>query len=170
MTIRIRHQSLTDLTQLPRYGRMLEEHARRMCGVDTVVDLHGLRPGTYPGGMTPVEMTRYRAFAGSPGLVQRFSRQAARMVASGADVIIPAEGVVKTVLVRNSLREVEGTPVLDSYGALLAFAEMLVQLRRRSGLATGRRGAYARPSEPLVRHLRKITTEVLRDAQTLMNT
>ena len=60
--------------------------------------------------------------------------------------------------------------MLDSYGALLAFAEMLVQLRRRSGLATGRRGAYARPSEQLVRHLRKITTEVLHDAQTRTNT
>jgi uncharacterized membrane protein affecting hemolysin expression len=64
---------------------------------------------------------------------------------------------------------VEGTPVLDSYGALLAFAEMLVQLRRRSGLATGRRGVYARPSEQLVRHLRKITADVLHDAQTRTN-
>jgi hypothetical protein len=48
MTIRIWHQSLTD-SQAPGYARMLEEHARRICGADTVVDLHGLRPSTYPG-------------------------------------------------------------------------------------------------------------------------
>jgi hypothetical protein len=118
MTIRIWHQSLTDLTQLPGYARMLEEHARRICGADTVVDLHGLRPGTYPGGMAPVEMTRYRW----------------------------------------------------AHHLAFAFAEILVQLRRRSGLATGRRGAYARPNEQLVRQLRKITTEVLHDAQTRTNT
>src|SRR5690606_5915420 len=27
---------------------------------DTTVDLHGVRPGTYPDGMPPVEMVRYR--------------------------------------------------------------------------------------------------------------
>jgi allantoin racemase len=271
MGIRIWHQSMTDLTLLPGYAAMLQDHVRLICAPDTTVDLHGLTAGTYPDGMAPVDMTRYRwahhlafvqivenvmraqregydavavscfvdpaleearsvvdipvvssletallvsstigrafglltidesmartlrelvqrygfasrvvavetmdppirefeldqAFAGSPALVERFAGQAKRMVAGGCDVIIPAEGVVNTVLVRNKLHNVDGTPVLDSYGALLAFAEMLVQLRRRSGLAIGRRGAYAQPPELLVRHLRRITSEVLRDS------
>lgn len=272
MGIRIWHQSLTDLTLLPGYSAMLQDHARRICGSETNVDLHGLLPGTYPDGMAPIEMGRYRwghhlafvqvvenvmraqregydavaiscfidpgleearsvvdipvvssletallvssaigrafglltidepmartlrelvdrygftnrvaaveamdppitefeldrAFGGSPEFVERFARQARRMIAEGCDVIIPAEGVVNTVLVRNGFHALDGTPVLDSYGSLLAFAEMLVQLRRRSGLSIGRRGAYAQPPESLVRHLRRITAEVLRQSE-----
>jgi Asp/Glu/hydantoin racemase len=255
---------------------MLAEHARRICGTDTIVDLHGLRPGTYPAGMAPIDMPRWRwahrlgsiqiveniiraeregydavaiscfldpgldearsvvdipvvssletallvssavgrafglltidegmavmlrelvrqygfaervtrvealepavteyeldaAFAGSPDFARRFSEQASRLVAAGADVIIPAEGVVNTVLVRNQVQEVTGAPVLDSYGALLAFAEMMVQLRRRSGLPIGRRGVYARPPAPIVDHLRNVTAAALADAARLVD-
>jgi allantoin racemase len=272
MTIRIWHQSFTDLTKLPGYADMLGEHARRICGADTVVDLHGLRPGTYPSGMAPIDMSRYRwahhlgalqlvenamqaeregydavavscfldpgldearsvvdipivtscetallvsstvgrsfglltidesmalvlrglvreygfservaavealqapideyeldaAFAGSPDFARRFSDQSRRLIAAGADVIIPAEGVVNTVLVRNKLQEIDGVPVLDSYGALLGFAEMLVQLRRKSGLRVGRSGAYARMPEPFIQHFRRATVDALEDAQ-----
>ena len=272
MGIRIWHQSMTDLTLLPGYAGMLQDHVRRICGADTVVDLHGLAPGTYPRGMAPIELVRYRwgehlafvqivencmraeregydavaiscfldpvldearsvvdipvvssletallvsstigravglvaidetmaatlrelvrrygygervvsvstldppitefeldrAFAGSPELVERFTAHARGMIAGGCDVIIPAEGVVNTVLVRNKLDAIDGAPVLDSYGSLLAFAEMLVQLRRRSGLSIGRRGAYAKPPESVVRHLRRMTLGVLQDSE-----
>lgn len=277
MGIRIWHQSLTDLTLLPGYVAMLRDHARRICSPDTTVDLHGLAPGTYPPGMAPIEMVRYRwahhlafvqvvenciraeregydvvaiscfvdpgleearsvvdipvvssletallvasttarsfglaaidetmavtlrelvhrygyerrvamveamdppitefeldqAFAGSPAFVDRFARQARGMIETGADLIIPAEGVINTVLVRNECFAVDGTPVLDSYGALLGFAEMLVQLQRRSGLRTSRRGAYARPPESLVRHLRRVTSGALDEAEARMRT
>ena len=268
MTIRIRHQSFTDLSQLPGYSAMLIDHAKRVCRSDTVVDLHGVEPGTYPSGMAPVEMVGYiwanhlmdiqivekairaeregydavaiscfidpgleaarsvvdipvvsscetallvssavgracglltldetmadalrqlvarygfqdrvatvaamdppitehaldRTFAGSPAFVEEFSRQARRLTAAGADLIIPAEGVLNTASVRNGIREVDGTPALDSYGSVLAFAEMLVQLRRRSGLSVARGGAYARPPRRLLESLRRITSDVL---------
>ncbi|MBX5472438.1 MAG: hypothetical protein IRZ23_08260 [Acetobacteraceae bacterium] len=272
MAIRIWHQSLTDLTLLPGYAAMLRDHARRVCAPDTTVDLHGLAPGTYPPGMAPIEMVRYRwahhlafvqivenciraeregydavaiscfldpgleearsvvdipvvssletallvasaaarsfglvaidatmaavlkelvhrygyerrvsavesmnppitefeldtAFSGSPALVDRFASQVRRMVDAGADLIIPAEGVINAVLVRNACDAVDGTPILDSYGALLNFAEMLVRLQSATGLRTSRRGAYARPPESLVRHLRRITAAVLNQAE-----
>jgi allantoin racemase len=272
MSIRIWQQSLTDLTLLPGYSQMLRDHANRICGPDTVVELHGLQPGTYPDAMPPIEMARYRwahhlayiqvvenamraeredydavaiscfadpgleearsvvdipvvssletallvssaigrsfglltidrpmvarvrelvhrygfgcritgvepmippiaefeldeAFAGSPAFVERFARQAQSMIAQGADVIIPAEGVLNTVLARNECEAVNGTPVLDSYASLLAFAEMLVRLRRDSGLRIARGGAYARPPETLIRHLRRITASALEEAE-----
>ena len=271
MAIRIWHQSLTDLTVLPGYAGMLRDHARRVSQPETTVELHGLKPGTYPPGMPPIEMTRYQwahhlafvqvvencmraeregydavaiscfvdpglesarsvvdipvvsscetallvaatmsrapglltieapmarilrelvhaygygervkmvaameppiteheldlAFAGSPEFVARFAGQARRLIDAGCDLVIPAEGVVNTVLVRNKVDEIDGTPVLDSYGALLAYAEMLVQLRRRAGLKVARRGSYARPPESLVRHMREITGAVLEEA------
>lgn len=110
------------------------------------------------------------AFSGSPAFVERFASHARGMIKAGADLIIPAEGVINTVLVRNQCFAVDGTPVLDSYGALLGFAEMLVQLQRRSGLRTSRRGVYARPPESLVRHLRRITSGALDEAEARMRT
>ena len=273
MTMRIWHQSITDLTQLPGYANRLAEHARLILGPETVVDVHGLRPGTYPIGMAPIDMSRYRwahhlgavqivenvmraeregydavaiscfldpgleeargvveipvvsscetallvsstvgrafglltideamaavlrrlvrqygfadrvtaiealqpemteyeldaAFAGSPELTRRFSEHAARLIAAGADVIIPARGVMNTVLAVNGMREVGGVPVLDSYGALLAFAETLVRLHRRAGLRVGRRGSYARLPDGMVQHLRSVTIAALSELQT----
>lgn len=272
MGIRIWHQSLTDLTLLPGYAAMLRDHARRICAPDTTIELHGLVPGSYPPGMAPIEMVRYRwahhlafiqvvenciraeregydavaiscfvdpgleearsvvdipvvssletalligsavarsfallaidetmavtlrdlvrrygyerrvaaveameppvtefeldqAFAGSPQFVERFAGQARRMAKAGVDLIIPAEGVINTVLVRNECSAVDEMPVLDSYGALLGFAELLVQLRRRSGLRTARGGAYVRPPADLVRHLRRLTSGFLDKAE-----
>ena len=104
------------------------------------------------------------AFGGSPAFVKSFSAQVARMVEAGADLIIPAEGVINTVLVRNNIREVDGVPIIDSYGSLLAYAEMLVQLRRKSGLTMARRGVMARPPTPLLDHVRAVTADMLQDA------
>jgi allantoin racemase len=58
--MKIWHQSYTDLTNLPGYRAMLAEHAARVGAKDTVVDLHGLRPGTYPKGMAPIDMVGHR--------------------------------------------------------------------------------------------------------------
>ena len=136
----------------------LRELVRRYGYGDRVVGVSTIDPP-----VTEFELDR--AFAGSPELVERFTAHARGMVVGGCDVIIPAEGVVNTVLVRNKLDAVDGTPVLDSYGSLLAFAEMLVQLRRRSRLSIGRRGAYAKPPESLVRHLRRMTVGALQDSE-----
>ena len=102
------------------------------------------------------------AFGGSGDLVARFRSHAERLVAAGADVIVPAEGLLNTIMVRHGLREVRGCPVLDVYGGLLNFAEVLVGLRRRSGLSAGRRGAYARPDDAVLAHLRDVGIAALR--------
>jgi hypothetical protein len=106
-----------------------------------------------------------QAFAGSTEFVKDFSIQADRLTAAGADLIIPAEGVLNTALVRNKVRDIDGTPVLDSYGSLLAFAEMLVKLRRRSGLSVARGGAYARAPQEFVDNLRKVTVNYLTSSE-----
>jgi Asp/Glu/hydantoin racemase len=101
------------------------------------------------------------AFAGSPAFVERFSRDASRTLGKGVEIIIPAEGVVNIALVRNKVRAVGNAPVLDSYGSLLGFAEMMVQLQRKSGLKTSRLGAYAAPPQGLVPNLRGIAADIL---------
>jgi allantoin racemase len=270
---RIWHQSMTDLERLAGYKAMLGEHARRVGGPDLAVDLHGLLPESYPQGVPPVALTRYRwahhllnvqivenairaeaegyaavaiscfvdpalelargavdipvvsscetallvssviggsfglitidasmvrilrelvsrygyadrvrdvvtldpavdefeldqAFTGNGPLIDRFIAEARKLIAKDVDVIIPSEGVLNTVLVRNGIREIDGVPVLDSYGSLIRFADMLVKLRQLSGLTVSRHGRYAKAPRELMQHLRVLTGDVFRKAAT----
>lgn len=97
------------------------------------------------------------AYAGSQTFVDRFKQQASGLVQGGADVIIPAEGVLNTVLIRNRVLEVDGAPVLDSYGILLAYAEMLVRMRRRDEHARRKEGV----PEEIAARLRSATASLL---------
>ncbi|HEV7964797.1 MAG TPA: aspartate/glutamate racemase family protein [Actinoplanes sp.] len=269
MGLRIWQQSITDLEQLPQYRRTLAAHGRTVCAPDTEVEVHGVRPGTYPDGLTPIEAIAFPwchrllslqivqgameaerqgfdAVAVScffdPGLVEarsvvdipvvsmcetafqvasavgrrygligldsahaeflhglareygvseriaaivplhpavteadldavhggggdlaeRVASAAEAVAARGADVIIPAEGVLNTALMRQGLRAIGGVPVLDAYGALLAHAEMLVRLRRTTGLATSRVGAYAKSDAAVRDHIAALSTMGLR--------
>lgn len=104
------------------------------------------------------------AFHGSSAFTDRMASECRSLIARGADVIIPAEGALNVALVRNGLQVVDGVPVLDSYGALLGMAELLVRMRQTSGLSTGRNGRYARPPASLVKHLSGVTGGVLQHA------
>ncbi|WP_334151532.1 aspartate/glutamate racemase family protein [Hyphomicrobium sp.] len=272
MEAKIWHQSMTDLERLPGYRAMLAGHAELAGHGDFSVHLHGVRPGTYPAGMPPVELTRYPwahhlifdqfveaavraeadgyeamaiscfvdpaldlarsavdipvvsscetalivgtsvgtslglitidqsmvrilnrlvtrygfgarvravealhpavdefelddAFSGGGVMIDRFVTHARGLLErTDVDVLIPAEGVLNTVLVRNKVRDVDGVPVLDSYGALLQYGHMLAQLRRRTGLLVGRRGGYAKPPTHVMNSLRNLTAEMLQNA------
>ncbi len=47
MAIRIWHQSFTVLSDLSAYDEALKAHFRRVARPDTVIDMHGMRAGTY---------------------------------------------------------------------------------------------------------------------------
>lgn len=47
MSIRIWHQSFTVLSDLAAYDEALRAHFRRVSRADTVIDMHGMREGTY---------------------------------------------------------------------------------------------------------------------------
>lgn len=57
--MRIWHQSFTDLTEFPQYRQTLEQHAVQIARGDFEVSVHGLRPGTYPSGITPMEFNTH---------------------------------------------------------------------------------------------------------------
>lgn len=263
-------QSFTDLSKLPGYRAMLMEHASRVCGADTSINVHGVRAGTYPEGMAPGDISSYAwarhlvdtqvvenvlqaasegydavavscfadpglelarslvdipvvsscetallvastvgrsfgllahdkgmariladlacsygfkervrvigvldpplneididgAFSSSGIFSARMSEECRALVRHGVDVVIPAEGALNIALVRHGVQAIDGVPVLDSYGALLAMAELLVRLKKTSGLTSGRNERYARPPANLVNHLRQATHGALTD-------
>lgn len=266
--IRIWHQSMTTLEEQPGYARLMKEHAQKVCGPDTVVDLHGVMPGTHSPDLAPIQsaglawlaelnslqivenviraqdegydavamscfsdpqldicrslvdipvvsafetsllvastsarafgllvptesavrnsrrrvkhygfehrvalvsacepqLTEYdmeHGFDGGGDMVDKLIANIRRMGAAGADMVIPAEGVLNALLVKNGVTNVDGVPVFDSFGAVMATAEMLVRLHRTTGLRNARKGGYSRPDPKFVKHSREVAIKAL---------
>jgi allantoin racemase len=54
--VRIWHQSFTDLDVFTQYRDTLRQHGRQVMGDTAEVVVHGLRPGTYPDGIAPMDV------------------------------------------------------------------------------------------------------------------
>lgn len=90
--------------------------------------------------------------------VSRFVQQARELIRNGVDVIVPAEGLLNTALIRSGVHEIDGIPVLDSYAALIAMAEAQVRVHR-FGAASSR--TRMTPPPHVFEELRRATAAVL---------
>jgi allantoin racemase len=242
--MRIWHQSLTVLDQLPAYEARMREHIGRVVRPNTEVVLHGMLPGTYPGNYPGddiafqwlftmhstqwavhalnAERSGFDAFAmcslpdplltevrtlvdipvvgcgetcfhlatmygqrfgmllfidrmaarylqqiaghglsshcvgvepvgfhfkdvleafDKPGtVIDRFRTAARRLIAAGADVIIPGEIPLNVLLASEGIHRIDDVPLIDSLAVTLKMAEMMVDLKATTGLAPSRRG------------------------------
>ncbi|MBE0624050.1 MAG: hypothetical protein IH606_04480 [Burkholderiales bacterium] len=86
-------------------------------------------------------------------VIDAFRRAAALAIAKGADVIIPAEGVLAELLYAHGLRAVGAAPVMDVLGTTWAYAAMLARLWSRTGLRVGRSWHYRRDDPELIQRL-----------------
>ncbi|MBO3093511.1 aspartate/glutamate racemase family protein [Cellulomonas dongxiuzhuiae] len=253
--LRIWHQSFTVLDDVPHYDAALRRHLAAVARPGTSIDLHGMRPGTYPsdypgthigfsylsdlhkeqfvqgaldaeaagydaymiatipdigfeeirtlvdmpvvafghasvhaaaqlgskvgivnfiGALAPQlrrNFEHYRvadlvgpivqvdarfadvmaAYAAPDQLVAAFEDAVRRAAEAGADVVVPGEGPLNVFLADQGVTEVDGIPVVDSLGALVAQAEDRVRAYRRTGVRPARTGFYgARPARELV--------------------
>lgn len=84
-------------------------------------------------------------------LLDAFQRAAREAIRRGADVLIPGQTILAEILWQNGVFRVDDAPVIDALGATIKTAELLVQLRRSSGLAVTRRGYFwSKPPDSLV--------------------
>lgn len=56
--MRIWHQGFIEMASVPAYGEALTRHLRAVAAPDTVVDVHGVAPGTYTPGHTAADIAR----------------------------------------------------------------------------------------------------------------
>lgn len=254
MLIRIWHQSFTVLSDLAAYDEALRDHFRLVSLPDTVIDMHGMREGTYrtnyPGddikhagfqflhsiqfmqGAVMAECQGYDAYALStlpePGLhdirtlvsipvvgygesaaraavadgrkfgalvfipelaelyctnvrrhglgcrlvgaqdvgfrftdvlaafdkpdalIDKFRASARQLITKGAQAIVPGEAPLNVLLAMNGVREVDGTPIIDSLGAWVRAAEEAV-LARRAGTTAPGSGYFGATVDPIRR-------------------
>ena len=123
-----------------------------------IVERHGFEKrvsGIYAIEPRTTERELSQGFANPKPVIDLFNRAAERAIAAGAELVIAAEGVLNEVLVAHAYQRVGQTPVLDCVGATFLYAEMMVALRRTTGLAVSRVWDHAKPDATLVAELRR---------------
>lgn len=116
------------------------------------IERHGLQGrigGIYPLDPPVNEFQLAEAFASPQPVLDAFAATASRAVSDGADCVIPAEGVFTEVLAAQKVDRIEGAAVLDCMAVAMQWTEMMVRLRRTSGIGSGRRWDHARLPEDL---------------------
>ena len=85
----------------------------------------------------------------NPGpLIERFQEAARKTIkATGADVLIGGSMPLSVLMASNGVSRVDDVPVVDGLAATIKMAEMMVDLRKNSGLSVSRHGWHnAAPS------------------------
>jgi allantoin racemase len=124
--------------------------------VDHLIDHHHLRERTLPvrsvePGLTEDDLAS--AANDANRVIEPFLAAARGVIAQGADVIIPAEGVLSQLLSDNEVREVDGVSVMDCVAVTMAYAEMMGSLGQATGLHAGRRWEYRKAGTDIARLL-----------------
>lgn len=86
-------------------------------------------------------------------VIADFTAVGRNAVDAGADLVIPAEGILNLLLHANGVDTIAGATVQDCVGVAFLYAELLVNLKRRAGLGVGRRWTYAMPPPELMAQL-----------------
>lgn len=76
-------------------------------------------------------------------------------LAKGAEVVIPAGGIVMTLLADAGVHEVDGAPVVNGLLALAKIGELAAGLKALTGNFTSKRLTYAPPSGSLLADIRR---------------
>jgi allantoin racemase len=87
-------------------------------------------------------------------VVQQFTDAARAGIGKGAETIIPAGGIVMTILAFAGVHQVDNVPIVNGLIALTKMAEMAVRIRRLTGVFTSKRMMYAPPSGTLLADIR----------------
>ncbi len=88
-------------------------------------------------------------------VIGQFAAAARQGIAKGAEVVIPAGGIVMAILASAGVHTVDHVPVVNGPIALLKVAELAVQIRQLTGSFTSKRMMYAPPSGKLLADIRK---------------
>ncbi len=90
----------------------------------------------------------------------RFDAACATVIRQGADIIIPADGVLNEFLVRRGRLKAHGdVPVMDSLGVLFQHAAFFARIARTTGSGVSRRQLYTQPSAAMIDHVRGFASQ-----------
>lgn len=100
------------------------------------------------------EGPQLRAAFEDPGpLIDSFRSASIKALKNGADVLVPAEGIIAVILTQAGITRIEGAPVIDVFGVSWSYAAMFANLRKTAGMGFTRRGWYAQSDPELIQLL-----------------
>jgi allantoin racemase len=88
-------------------------------------------------------------------VIDRFRAAARQGLAKGAECVIPAGGIVMTILADAGVHEVDNAPIVNGLIALVKMGELAVNMRKLTGHFTSKRLTYAPPSGVLLDDIRR---------------
>jgi Asp/Glu/hydantoin racemase len=95
-------------------------------------------------GNIRAQLSKSDEWFSDPGpILDRFGTEARKCIAQGADVLIPACGVLNQVLRENKVREIDGCRILDGSSLLIKVTEAMADLHRLGGTPWSRGGLSA---------------------------
>ena len=147
------------IANVPTVARLVQDHV-------TDYGLNGRVQGVYSLASTMTEDELQAQWSSPESVIARFDAIADEAIRAGADVVIPAEGVLSELLYQQRHRRIHDVPILDSFGVCWKYAEMFVQLRQQLGLEVGRAWEYRRPSDEKLATFAEIIGRLDRDHPT----
>jgi Asp/Glu/hydantoin racemase len=128
------------IANTPTVARLVQHHVAE----------HGLNEriqGVYALASSMTEDELQAQWSAPESILAMFDAIAEEAIGAGADVVIPAEGVLSELLYQQGHRRLGGVPILDSFGVCWKYAEMFVGLRQKLGIEVGRAWEYRRASD-----------------------
>jgi allantoin racemase len=123
------------------------------------VERYGLRgklAGIEAMQTSPLDLRKaFRDEARRRDVIARFTEAAEKLVARGAEVVIPAGGEVGVFVIEARLFQVQNAPVVSGIFELVKMGEMAVKLSTLTGRFTSRRLNYSRPSDEFLSRIRE---------------
>ncbi len=89
-------------------------------------------------------------------ILDGFMQAARNGVAKGAEVVIPAGGVVMALLAHVGVHDVDGVPILNGTLVLTKMGETAVKLKRLTGQFTSKQNTYAPPRGDVLKAVRSV--------------
>jgi len=130
-------------------------------GFDQIMDLRirklGLAERALPTALMEADFSDVGKALAEPGnLVERFRGAARRVIAQGAEAIIPGQLYLSEAIAHAGVTRIDEVPIVDGLAATLKMAEAMADLKRL-GIGVTRRGyAHARPSRDMIEHARRV--------------
>ncbi len=144
------------ITLSPKYARRVSE----------VVARHGMGPrlaGIFGLGDDLGEREASGALDDPGPMLDAFHKAARQAIAAGADVLLPAEGILNEVVVSQGITMLDGAAVMDCVGVTLMHAEMMVRAKQSLGLGCGRAWSYPLASPAMRDELRRNAARAARE-------
>jgi allantoin racemase len=88
-------------------------------------------------------------------VIEQFRDAARQGLAKGAECVIPAGGIVMTILADAGIHEVDNAPVVNGLIALVKIGELAASMKNLTGNFTSKRLTYAPPSGSLLDDIRR---------------